>query len=335
VRVNTAPGTFFVKDNRIVTTGLPNGFLRTEKMYENFILEMEWMHLKPKGNSGLFVWADALPAVGSPFTRSIEVQILDGVETKDYTSDGDVFSIWGAKLTPDRPHPSKWERCLPSEKRSKPAGQWNHYRVECRDGRLTLAVNGKVVSGGSKCRPRKGYLALEAEGSECHFRNLRIKELPTTNPRPEEVARAGQGHVSLFTGLDLSGWKAGEVEKSFWRAFPGPNQLQCQVKGLTTSLSTSKSFANFELVCDCKVPAGGSAAVRLRGSDKARLPLAAAPGGRWHRYVFTLRGGELGVVVDGKPGEKKKLPGLPARGSITLEADGAVTFANLFVRELE
>src|SRR5262249_39107273 len=77
-----------------------------------------------------------------------------------------------------------------------------------RGGVIKLAVNGKVVSGVSKCSPRKGYLALESEGSECHFRNLKIKELPSTNPKPEEVADQDRGFVNLYTGLDLSGWQA-------------------------------------------------------------------------------------------------------------------------------
>ena len=65
-------------------------------------------------------------------------------------------------------------RCLPSEKRANPAGQWNHYRVTVNDGTIKLEVNGKEVSGGTKCKPRKGYICLESEGSECHFKNLRI-----------------------------------------------------------------------------------------------------------------------------------------------------------------
>ena len=82
--------------------------------------------------------------------RAIEVQVLDGLNTPDYTSHGDLFSIHGAHLQPDRPHPKGWERCLPSEHRSKPAGEWNHYRVEANNGVLKLAVNGKVVSGASR-----------------------------------------------------------------------------------------------------------------------------------------------------------------------------------------
>src|SRR5205809_2603587 len=36
VNANCAPGTFYVKDSQIITTGKPTGFLRTAKHYENF-----------------------------------------------------------------------------------------------------------------------------------------------------------------------------------------------------------------------------------------------------------------------------------------------------------
>src|SRR5262249_32917236 len=102
VNVNCHPDTFFVKDGQIITTGKPMGFLRTEKQYENFVLEMEWMHINKTevGNSGLFVWGDPLPVTGSVYTRGIEVQVLVNLEYKDKktgavtaSSHGDVFAI--------------------------------------------------------------------------------------------------------------------------------------------------------------------------------------------------------------------------------------------------
>ena len=36
---------------------------------------------------------------------------------------------------------------------------------------------------------RKGYLCLESEGSEIHFRNIRILELPPGITRPEQTAQ--------------------------------------------------------------------------------------------------------------------------------------------------
>src|SRR5437867_7418233 len=204
VNVNTHPGTFFAKGDEVITTGKPTGYLRTTKQYENFVAEFDWMHVPPKpdavGNSGFFVWADPIPAVGTGYTRGIEVQVLVNLEKKDfYTSQGDLFSILGAHCKPDRPHPQGWERCLPNENRTKGGGEWNHYKVVANDGVIKLHVNGKDVSGVSQCNPRKGYLALESEGAECHFKNLKIKELPSTNPKPEETCNVAQGHKQLFT----------------------------------------------------------------------------------------------------------------------------------------
>ena len=42
---------------------------------------------------------------------------------------------------------------------------------------VSMTLNGKEVSGGTQCVPAKGYICLEAEGSEIHFRNLKIKPL--------------------------------------------------------------------------------------------------------------------------------------------------------------
>ena len=97
---------------------------------------------------------------------------------------------------------------MPSENNCKGEFEWNHYKVIANNGVLKLHVNGKEVSGVYECNPRKGYLALESEGSECRFKNLKIKELPSTNPKPSEICDVDKGWKCLFTGLDLSGWKA-------------------------------------------------------------------------------------------------------------------------------
>jgi hypothetical protein len=345
VRVNNAPKTFFVKEKMIVTTGVPTGFMRTDKMYENFILELEWRHIPPKpdavGNSGVFVWADALPAVGSPFTRAIEVQVLVNLEWKDRktggvtaSSHGDLFSIWGARCVPDRPHPLGWERCIPSENRAKGAGEWNHYRVEARDGVIKLAVNGKVVSGVSKVKPRKGYLALEAEGSECHFRNLKIKELPSTKPKPEEVCQEGKGHVTLFSGLDLSGWKVDEAQKKNWSAHGGPNLLRYDGKAKIGTITTQKEFGDYELVFDCRAAKKDtSVGIDLRGKDSDRVVLKVQPG-KWHRYQITVQG-QKATLKTSEGTTSIVTRDLAAKGPLGLAAEGACEFTNLFIRELK
>jgi hypothetical protein len=62
--------------------------------------------------------------------------------------------------------------------RVKPRGEWNTYQVVAVGGVIKLAINGKFVNGISGSTQRKGYLCLESEGSEIHFRNIKIMELP-------------------------------------------------------------------------------------------------------------------------------------------------------------
>src|SRR5262245_10637486 len=61
VNVNTAPDTWKVRDGVLICSGHPIGVMRTQKQYENFILHIEWMHMEPGGNSGVFVWSNAKP----------------------------------------------------------------------------------------------------------------------------------------------------------------------------------------------------------------------------------------------------------------------------------
>jgi hypothetical protein len=242
VNVNCAPETWTVRDGMIICTGLPTGVLRTEQQYENFILELEWRHLHKNGNAGLFIHSDALTAPGQPFTRSIECQIMDGNE-------GDMFAIHGARLTPDNEDPFEkvgWMRSFPKEKRMHPTGEWNHYRIVSQAGILTLAVNGKIVTRGFHLNPRKGYICLESEGSEIHFRNIRIRELPGNNLPPELIAKEDQGFISLYNGQDLRGWKFNG--QSNWKSDNW--KLVCESGSSGQSLLTEKEFGDFKLIAD-------------------------------------------------------------------------------------
>ena len=250
VNVNCAPETWSVRDQMIICSGIPTGVLRTNKQYENFTLELEWRHMKEGGNAGLFVHSGALPVTGKPFTRAIECQIMDG-------NHGDVFAIQGATLTPDNANLEQgWMRSYPRQERTKPAGEWNHYRVECRDGMISLGINGQVVTSAFHTNPRKGYICLESEGSEIHFRNIRIKELPGSDPPQEVTATPEQGFQSLYNGLDLRGWKQVEGNKGHWE----PNDWvlkydgKSSAEGEDTHLWTEKEYGNFILIVDWRQP---------------------------------------------------------------------------------
>ncbi|MCI0540147.1 MAG: DUF1080 domain-containing protein [Verrucomicrobiales bacterium] len=314
--VNCAPSTWNVRDGMIYCTGLPTGVLRTTRQYENFIFELEWKHIRPGGNSGIFVWSDALTAPGQPFTRSIEVQVLDRTDPKGmWTGHGDVFAIHGATFVPDRPHPGGWMRCLPSEYRAKPAGEWNHYRIECRDGRIALAVNGKVVSGGTQSKPRKGYICLESEGGEIFFRNLRLQEWPSSNAAPDQTATADQGFHSLYTGVDLSGWKQDAGHKGHWTSKDWILDYDGKSEGRDQNLWTDKDYRDFELICDWrftrkpptrKVPLMASNGDYAVNDDGSRKMIEVPEGGYVGLYLRDSRDGEINI---GSPPSSSATPG--------------------------
>lgn len=260
--VNVAKDTFFVRDGMIVTTGEPTGFMATDRQYENFIIELDWQHMKEGGNSGLFIWGEGLPAPGVPYAKGIEVQILDlGYEKqhadgawKWFTSHGDIFPIWGATMTPQPPTAQSGRRSFPSEKRTKPSPEWNHYRVTCNNGEIHLEVNGKEVTVGKDCVPRKGFICLESEGSECHFKNVRIKELPSTGATAEQTANAYEGFTQLFNGKDATGWKVTDANKEVWKVNGLQVSAKADAKGKDLDLWSEKSFKDFVLVADWRLP---------------------------------------------------------------------------------
>ena len=197
INVNTAPDTWKVKGSELVCTGKPIGVMRSEKQYENFILHVEWMHMEPGGNSGVFVWSAANPDAESRLPDGVEVQMLeldwvnlnkrDGETPPIAYVHGELFGVGGVTTVPDNP---RGTRSKSIENLCKGKGEWNTYEVICVDGTIKLSVNGKFVNGLSQSSQRKGYLCLESEGAEIHFRNLKIIELPLGVASLEQTAKA-------------------------------------------------------------------------------------------------------------------------------------------------
>ena len=192
-KVNSSADTWTWKDEVLFCTGQPVSVMRTKESLRNFEFVVEWMHEKPAGNSGVFVWAtpasvEKLAKEGKPgLPDGIEVQVLDnaftdqmakaGQKTDWFTTHGDVFPV-RVKMTPIGKTSPNGVRSFPRKDLSKGHGQWNHYYIRAVNGEVRLWVNGEEVSGGTACDPADGYLCLESEGSPIRFRRLRMRELP-------------------------------------------------------------------------------------------------------------------------------------------------------------
>jgi hypothetical protein len=195
VNVNTDEDTWSVRDGILVCKGRPIGVMRSDKQYENFVLHVEWRHMEPGGNSGVFAWSDAKPGEKNRLPNGVEIQMLDpewvnlhkrpnGELPPVAYVHGELFGVGGVQVTPDNP---RGPRSMSIENRVE-TGKWNTYDVVAVDGVIKLAVNGKFVNGISRSTQKKGYLCLESEGAEIHFRNIKIMELPPGVTSPEQIA---------------------------------------------------------------------------------------------------------------------------------------------------
>lgn len=191
VDVNTSPKTWRVENGILICSGKPIGVMRSKKQYENFVLVIEWKHMEAGGNSGIFLWSDAIPKGRLP--KGMEVQMLElqwpYINRKrngepnhlGYVS-GELFGAGGMRAIPENPRGC---RSMSYEMRCKGKGEWNRYVVVAVDGTVKLSINGKFVNGIREADLRKGYLCLESEGAEIHFRKIQIMELP--GGRAEEL----------------------------------------------------------------------------------------------------------------------------------------------------
>jgi hypothetical protein len=340
VLVNTPPDTWKIEDGMLICSGRPIGEIRTEKMYQNFEMEVEWRHMVPKGNAGIFVWADDITAPGVPFHRSIEVQVLENAygNTQGYSTHGDIFPIHGATMTPI--HGRGGNRAFPTEERSKPSPEWNHYRIVCQSGNISLAVNGKEVTRGTKASPSKGYICIESEGGIVHYRNMKIKVLPDTPIEASQIAVANRGYRSIYSGLDLRDWKPSQDK--LWQPNDWVLDHAADDDSTKSSLTYQKSDSIEGFVLDFKLPSKSSSlSLQLPGYQKPLVlsanakPLADSLRGEngWNRMEGTITRNETQTTVTlNLNGKAYSFTDAYADQPLAIEATGKASLCNIYIR---
>lgn len=140
--------------------GKSGSWLRTEREYGDFVLELEYA-VNAKGNSGVFI--RSAPEKNPAFTGH-ELQILDDA---------------------DLPAPKKWSTgalydvVAANRVMSKPAGEWNSLRIEARSLRVKAWLNGVEIINHDGVRSLRGFIGLQNHDDKAvtRFRNIRLTEL--------------------------------------------------------------------------------------------------------------------------------------------------------------
>ncbi len=185
---------------------------------------------------------------------------------------------------------------------------------------------------------RKGYLALESEGAPVEFRNVRIKELPSSNPPATHIAPLDPGWAPLYTGIDLRGWKSAGDAKTRWAANGWQLALKDNATAEKQTLWTEAQFGDVEFLMDIRAGKNATAdaapTLLVRGRDgKGTEVKTGIDAGKGGRIRVQVKGTEAVVFLNDKETARLAVPAGP--GAMGLKDTGAgMDFGNLHVRKL-
>lgn len=175
----TAKTPFIVRNGLLVSLGLPNGHLVTDKIYTNYRLAISYRFAGKPGNCGVLVHASTPRALYKMFPKSIEVQmehtnggdfwcIVEDIKVNDMEKRRGPKENWGISE-------GKGRRIINlADNAEKPLGEWNDMIIECVADSIKVWVNGVLMNEGFDCTATKGHIALQAEGAEVEFNKLKL-----------------------------------------------------------------------------------------------------------------------------------------------------------------
>jgi hypothetical protein len=158
-----------VEDRVLVCKGNPVGYIRTKDKYTNFVLRLQWRFspvTKQAGNSGVLV---RMVGEDKVWPKSVEAQLQSG-------NAGDFWNIGDFVMTAD-PARTSGRNTKKTHGAERPVGEWNEYEIVVNKGDVILRVNGEELNRATAVEEVAGYICLQSEGAEIHFREIRLAPL--------------------------------------------------------------------------------------------------------------------------------------------------------------
>lgn len=164
---------YHVEDGTIVGTtvpGTPNSFLCTEKVFSNFILELE-VKVDTALNSGIQIRSNSFKEYRNGRVHGYQVEI-DPSER-----------AWSGGIYDEARR--GWLYDLQNNEAARKAfknGEWNHYRIEAIEDSIKTWINGIPAADLVDSMTATGFIALQVhssriEGVKVRWRNIRIQNL--------------------------------------------------------------------------------------------------------------------------------------------------------------
>ncbi len=183
-------GDWMVKDGLLIFTGHGDN-LATAKQYADFEMYVDWK-ITAQGDAGIYLR-------GTP-----QVQIWD-------TSRREV----GAQVGSGGLYNNQKNQSKPLVVADNKIGSWNNFHIIMKGEKVTVYLNGILVTDNitlenywDKKIPifPKEQIELQAHGTYVAYRNIYLRELPSTDAVSISEDEKKQGFVSLFDGTNLDQW---------------------------------------------------------------------------------------------------------------------------------
>jgi len=170
-----------VEDNSIVGTtvkGTPNTFLCTERVYGDFMLELDFK-VDPRLNSGIQIRSESHRAYKNGRVHGYQVEI----DPSDRAWTGGIYDEarrgWLNDLKDNEPARKAFKQ-----------DDWNHVRIEAVGDSIKTWLNGVPTADLTDSMTPVGFIALQVHSSdsddplEVRWRNIRILDLDRKNADP-------------------------------------------------------------------------------------------------------------------------------------------------------
>ena len=151
------------KEGVLHISGQPFGYIRTEKLYSNYTLHLEWRWAGGEAvDGGIFHFLQGEDKV---WPQGVQLQMTPK----------DMGTLMGGIPIEGIEGPFYRKPRIPEDSPEKPAGEWNSMDFVCRDGVIKAFLNGVLVNV-ARCEAREGYIGLQSEGGALDVRNIWVKE---------------------------------------------------------------------------------------------------------------------------------------------------------------
>ncbi|ORL44105.1 3-keto-disaccharide hydrolase [Zunongwangia atlantica] len=270
---------YAVEDGVIVgktVSGTPNSFLTTNKMYDDFILELDYK-VDPSMNSGIQIRSNSLPSYMNGRVHGYQIEI----DPSD--------RAWSAGIYDEARR--GWLVSLEDNSKAQKAfkqNEWNHYRIEAIGDSIKTWINGVPASFLIDDKTASGFIALQVHsigkddepGKAIMWKNIRIQtdsldqytQTMAIEPRSTKNAlttsEKKDGWKLLWDGKTTKGWRGARLDefpKQGWEIKDGV--LTVLASGGAESAAggdivTEAVFGDFELSVDFKITEGANSGIK-------------------------------------------------------------------------